>query len=177
MILWINLITDGAPAVSLASDPPDEDVMNRPPRRPDETIWHSMLPFIIASFVLQAAGTILVFALEYYVWPMHGFGTQATLNEARTVAFIQTAMFELSVIWNCRSETKSVWRLGHKNFSNKVFIVAEIASITLTLSICYIPVTQQMFHVVPLSPLDLVYVIGVASWGLFVPPEVFIRKK
>lgn len=177
MILWINLITDGAPAVSLANDPPDEDVMDRPPRKPGEEIWHGMLSFITASFLLQAVGTFLVFGLEYYVWPAHGFGTEATLNEARTVAFVQSAMFELLVIWNCRSENRSLWRLGRKNFSNKFFVISEIISIALTLAICYIPVTQRMFHIVPLSLTDLAYVIGVASWGLFVVPEVFMRRK
>ncbi|MEM2917783.1 MAG: HAD-IC family P-type ATPase, partial [Candidatus Bathyarchaeia archaeon] len=64
MILWINLVTDGAPAVALATDPPDIDVMDRPPRKPEEGILHGMGAFIIASFILQAAGTFLVFCLE-----------------------------------------------------------------------------------------------------------------
>ena len=177
MILWINLVTDGAPAVSLATDPPEEDIMERPPRKPEEGILHGMIAFIIASFLLQAAGTFLVFALEYYIWPAHGFGTEATLNEARTAAFVQAAMFELFVVWNCRSEKRSVWRLGRKNFSNKFFVVAVLASIALTLGICYIPITQRMFHIVPLTPIDLLYVVGIASWGLFVLPELFMNRK
>ncbi|RLG97597.1 ATPase, partial [Candidatus Bathyarchaeota archaeon] len=177
MILWINLVTDGGPAIALATDPPEDDVMERPPRKPEEGILHGMLAFIIASFLLQAAGTFLVFALEYYVWPAHGFGTEATLNEARTAAFVQAAMFELFVVWNCRSEKRSVWRMGRKNFSNKFFVIAVVASIALTLGICYIPVTQQMFHIVPLTPRDLLYVVGVASWGLFVLPEIFMNRK
>ena len=177
MILWINLVTDGGPAIALATDPPEDDVMERPPRKPEEGILHGMIAFIIASFLLQAAGTFLVFALEYYIWPVHGFGTEATLNEARTAAFVQAAMFELFVVWNCRSEKRSVWRLGRRNFSNKFFVIAVIASIALTLGICYIPITQKMFHIVPLTPTDLLYVIGVASWGLFVFPEVFMNRK
>ncbi len=50
MILWINLVTDGAPAVALATDPPDVDVMDRPPRKPDEGILHGMGRFIVLSF-------------------------------------------------------------------------------------------------------------------------------
>lgn len=176
MILWINLVTDGVPAVSLATDPPEDDVMERPPRRPEEGILDGMLAFIIVSFMLQAAGTFLVFALKYYVWPSHGFGTEATLNEARTAAFVQTAMFELFVAWNCRSEKRSFWSLGRKNFSNKFFVIAVIVSLVLTLGISYIPVTQRMFHIVPLTPIDLIFVIGVASWGLFVLPDFMNRK-
>jgi len=177
MILWINLVTDGAPAVALATDPPDEDVMERKPRKPNESILHGMGTFILASFILQAVGTILVFCLEYYVWPAHGFGTEETLREARTTAFVQAALFELFVVWNCRSETRSVWRMGRDSFKNKLFVIAEIISITATLGITYVPITAKMFGLTPLSLTDLAYVIAVASWGLFVLPELFMRRR
>ncbi|MEM2980101.1 MAG: cation-transporting P-type ATPase [Thermoproteota archaeon] len=177
MILWINLVTDGGPAIALATDPPDVDVMERPPRKPEEGILHGMGAFIIASFLLQAAGTILVFCLEYYVWPAHGFGTPETYREATTTAFVQAAMFELFVVWNCRSEKHSVWRMGRKAFRNKFFVIADLASVALTLGITYIPITQQLFHLTGLSLIDLAYVVGVASWGLFVLPELFMGRK
>ncbi len=177
MILWINLVTDGGPAIALATDPPDVDVMERPPRKPDEGILHGMGAFIIASFLLQATGTILVFCLEYYVWPAHGFGTSETYKEATTTAFVQAAMFELFVVWNCRSEKHSVWKMGRKAFRNKFFVVADLASAVLTLGITYIPITQQLFHLTSLSLIDLAYVIGVASWGLLVLPELFMNRK
>ncbi|MEM2112292.1 MAG: cation transporting ATPase C-terminal domain-containing protein, partial [Candidatus Bathyarchaeia archaeon] len=186
MILWINLVTDGAPAVALATDPPDEGVMERPPRKPEEGILHGMGAFILASFILQAAGTILVFCLEYYVWPSHpwnfpwGIDEEArklTYIEATTTAFVQAAMFELFVVWNCRSEKQSVWRMGKKAFQNKFFVIADLASIALTLGITYIPITQQLFHLTGLSLTDLVYVLVVAIWGLFVFPEILMGKK
>jgi len=177
MILWINLATDGAPAVALSMDPPDEDVMKRTPRKPTEGILHGMGAFIIASFALQSIGTILVFALEYYLFPAHGFGTPETLAEARTAAFVQAAFFELFVVWNCRSETRSVWRMGRDSFKNKFFVIAEIISITATLGICYIPITAKMFGLVALTPTDLFYVMAVASWGLLVLPELFMKRK
>jgi Ca2+-transporting ATPase len=177
MLLWINLATDGAPAVSLATDPPDEDVMERKPRKPDEGILHGMGAFIIASFILQSAGTILVFCIEYYLFPAHGFGTEETLREARTVAFVQAAFFELFVVWNCRSEKRSVWRMGRKAFKNKIFVIAEIISIAATLGICYIPPIASVFGLVPLTPTDLFYVLAVASWGFLVLPELFMNRK
>jgi len=188
MLLWINLVTDGAPAVSLATDPPDEDVMKRPPRKPDEGILHGMGAFIITSFILQSTGTILLFVLNYYVFPTHPWGWPngpiieanrlLTLDEARTTAFVQATFFELFVVWNCRSEKRSAWRMGRSAFKNKFFIIAETSSIVLTLAIPYIPITQAMFHLVPLTLLDLVQVIGVASWGLFfVLPEFLMGRK
>jgi Ca2+-transporting ATPase len=187
MLLWINLVTDGAPAVALASDPPDEDVMKRKPRKPNEGILHGMGAFIIASFLLQSAGTLFVFVMEYYLFPAHPWGWPnapfdeanriLSLNEARTTAFVQAAMFELFVVWNCRSERHSVWRMGSKAFKNRFFVIAEIASISLTLAIPYLPITQAAFHLVPLSLIDLAYVVGVSSWGLLVFPEIFMNRR
>jgi len=187
MLLWINLVTDGAPAVSLATDPPDEDVMKRKPRKPGEGILHGMGAFIIASFILQSLGTIFVFCAEYYLFPSHPWGWPngpfneanrlLTLDEARTTAFVQAAMFELFVVWNCRSEKRSVWRMGRSAFKNKFFVIAEITSIATTIGITYIPITAQMFHLVPLSPLDLAYVLGFASLGFLVLPELFMGRK
>ena len=176
MILWINLATDGAPAVALATDPPDVDVMDRPPRKPNEGILHGMGRFIMLSFLLQAFGTIFVFCMEYYVFPAHGFGTEETLREARTTAFVQAALFELLVIWNCRSEKRSVWRMGKDAFKNKFFVVAEVISLIATLAICYIPITQQLFHLSALSLTDLSYVAVVAGLALLVLPEITMNK-
>jgi len=188
MLLWINLVTDGAPAVSLATDPPDEDVMKRSPRKPGEGILHGMGAFIITSFILQSTGTILLFVLNYYIFPTHPWvlpngaideaARQLTLAEARTTAFVQATFFELFVVWNCRSEKRSVWRMGRSAFKNKFFILAEISSIVTTIVIPYIPITASMFHLVPLTLSDLVQVIGVASWGLFfVLPEFLMGRK
>jgi Ca2+-transporting ATPase len=187
MILWINLVTDGAPAVALATDPPDVDVMDRPPRKPDEGILHGMGRFIVLSFTLQSIGTILVFCLEYYLFPSHPWMTNGVVfseanrllsyEEATTTAFVQAAMFELLVVWNCRSEKRSVWRMGRDAFKNKFFVIAEVISIAATLGITYIPLTQQLFHLTALSPTDLAYVIGVAGLGLLVLPEITMNRK
>jgi Ca2+-transporting ATPase len=196
MILWINLVTDGAPAVALATDPPDVDVMDRPPRKPDEGILHGMGRFIIMSFLLQSIGTILVFCLEYYVFPgtwmsdaavnwqtlalsdpLRETMRQIAYTEATTVAFVQAAMFELFVVWNCRSEKRSVWRMGRDALKNRFFVIAEIVSIAATLGITYWDVTQRLFHLTALTPIDLAYVLGVASLGLFVLPEITMNRK
>jgi Ca2+-transporting ATPase len=187
MILWINLVTDGAPAVALATDPPDVDVMDRKPRKPSEGILHGMGRFVLMSFILQSIGTILVFSLEYYVWPSHPWmlanggvdevARQLTYREATTTAFVQAAMFELFVVWNCRSEKRSVWRMGRDAFKNKFFVIADLVSIAATLGITYWGVTQQLFHLSALSPTDLAYVIGVAGLGLFVLPEITMGRK
>jgi len=67
--------------------------------------------------------------------------------------------------------------MGRDSFKNKLFVIAEIVSITATLGITYIPITARMFGLSPLSPTDLAYVVVVAGLGLFVLPEVFMRRK
>jgi hypothetical protein len=67
--------------------------------------------------------------------------------------------------------------MGRKSFENKYFVIAEIIAVIATLGICYVPITAQMFGLVPLTPTDLLYVFGVASWGLFVFPELFMNRK
>jgi Ca2+-transporting ATPase len=177
MILWINLVTDGAPAIALATDPPEGDVMDRKPRKPDEGILQGMGRFIVASFILQAIGSILVFCLEYYIWPNYGFGTEESLRGARTTAFVQAAIFELLVVWNCRSETRSIWRMGRDALKNKFFVIADLVSLVATIGITYIPVTQTMFGLHPLSLTELLISVGVGCLGLLILPEVFMRRK
>jgi magnesium-transporting ATPase (P-type) len=98
-------------------------------------------------------------------------------EEAVTTAFLQAALFELFVVWNCRSEKRSVWRMGRNALKNKFFVIAEIVSIVATVGIVYIPLTQQLFHLYPLTLTDFAYVLGVASWGLFVLPEFTMNRR
>ena len=171
MLLWINLVTDGAPAIALSMDTPEGDIMARPPRDPKEGILAGMIPFIVASFIAQSLGTILLFSLEYFIF---GGGSPDFLGKARTMAFMQAAFFELFVIWNCRSETHSVWR--SKFWKNHYLILAVAFSAILTASLCYIPLFQSLFHTVPLDLNDWTWVLGFASLGLFILPEIFMRK-
>jgi magnesium-transporting ATPase (P-type) len=100
-----------------------------------------------------------------------------TYEEATTTAFVQAAVFELFVVWNCRSEKRSVWRMGRDALKNKFFVIADLVSVALTIGITYIPITQQLFHLVALSPSDLAYVVGIAGLGLLIFPEITMGKK
>jgi len=67
--------------------------------------------------------------------------------------------------------------MGRDSLKNRFFVVAEIVSIIATLGITYVPITAKMFGLSPLSLTDLAYVVGVASWGLLILPEVFMRRR
>ena len=167
MLLWINLLTDGPPAVALGVDPPDEDVMERKPRSPKEGIFHGMLLFVIASFMLQAIGTLGSFLISYIIWGDH-------LNEARTLAFIQATFFELIVIWNCRSERNCFLKV--KPWSNKYLLISVLACMAVNAVLPYIGTADILFDLEPLTPQDWALTLGFSSLGFLVLPEVFMKK-
>ncbi len=168
MILWINLVTDGGPAMALSMDPPTEDVMQQSPRSPGEGILHGMKRFIVAYVILQSGTTILSFCMKYYI-------NGSSLESARTVAFMQACIFELFVVWNCRSEKHNAFKVGFT--SNKFLLVAVVVSLLLTVSLGYIPIFQVMFHTVPLGLYDWIWIFGISCLGFLVLPEYFMKNK
>ena len=169
-VLWINLVTDGPPAIALSVDPPEEGIMERPPRNPRAGIFDGMVGFIILSFLSQSIGSSICFAYGYFVLESY--------EKAITMAFLQAALLELLVIWNVRSETRSFWRLGRRNFQNRFFTIGTVASIILTVALPYIPGLSKAFHVVPLTLGEWAIVAAAASTGLWlVLPEWFNRKR
>ena len=170
MILWINLMTDGAPALALSQDPPAEDVMDRPPRDPREGILHGRLASILASFFTQFLGTTVLFYIAYYIWG-------EPLAEARTLAFMQATMRELVVVWNCRSDRRNAFRVGFTN--NKYLLLAVVFSAAITIVVPYTGVLFgfSLFDTYPLTLQDWAMVAPFALSGFLILPEVFYNRK
>jgi Ca2+-transporting ATPase len=169
-ILWINLVTDGAPAIALSVDPPEDGIMERAPRNPRAGIFDGMLGFIILSFLSQSLGSSLCYA--------YGMFALDSYEKAVTMTFMQAALFELCVIWNCRSETHSFWRLGKHNFNNRFFVLGTLGSILLTVGLILFQTTREWFHLVPLTWQEWIIVTVTASTGLWlVLPEWFNRRR
>ncbi|MCW4052771.1 MAG: cation-translocating P-type ATPase [Candidatus Bathyarchaeota archaeon] len=166
MILWLNLVTDGPPAIALSMDPPAEDVMLRPPRSPKEGIMHGMMTFILASTLIQLIAEIGVF------W--WGFGIAGSVEKARTMVFLVACFFELIVVWNCRSERRNAFRVGF--LTNKSLFIAVIISVFSTLSVIYVPPLPAMFQTAPLDMLEWSIVISFSLLGFLVIPEVFMQS-
>jgi Ca2+-transporting ATPase len=172
MILWLNLMTDGLPALALTLDPPEEDVMSRPPRDPNQGVLYGRIASIIATFTLQFALTGGIFYWQYYILGQD-------LNYARTMAFMRATLQELLVVWNCRSEKRNAFRVGF--FSNKYLLAAVFLSAAITVVIPFIPLPGTsfgLFDTVPIfNPLDWGIVIAASLSGLFILPEVFYGRK
>jgi Ca2+-transporting ATPase len=170
MILWLNLVTDGGPALALTMDPPEEDLMERPPRNPKEGVLHGRLASIIATFTTQFVLTGGLFYWQYYLLP--GPLTEMKLAQARTMAFMRATLQELFVVWNCRSERHNAFKVGF--LSNKYLLIAVIGSAILTI---IVPFFGLFGTVVLDDPLEWALVVIAAMSGLLILPEVFYNRK
>jgi len=165
MILWLNLITDGGPALALTVDPPDEDIMERPPRNPNEGILHGRFLSIIVTFTLQ-----FLFTGGIFYWQRYILGEP--LEKARTMAFIRATLQEVFVVWNCRSEKKSAFKLNP--LTNKYLVLACVISSLGTVLVPYF----GLFGTVWLTdPMDWTITILASTTGLFILPEVFYGRR
>lgn len=164
-ILWINLLTDGLPAVALSVDPKEKGIMERAPRSQKEGILSGAGAFLLASGILACLVTLGIFMLEY---------GPDSIEKARTMAFTTLVMFELMFVFNCRSDTRSAFRMNP--FSNSKLILALVSSVALQVAIVYLPFMQVLFGTTALGVLDWLKVIALSLVGLAILPEVFMRK-
>jgi Ca2+-transporting ATPase len=170
MILWLNLVTDGGPALALTMDPPEKDVMKRPPRSPNEGVLYGRFASIITTFILQFVLTGGIFYWQYYMLP--GALTAEKLATARTMAFMRATLQELFVVWNCRSERHNAFKTGF--LSNKFLLISVVVSCALTVILPY----WGVFGMVWLTDFeDWAIVIGASMTGLLILPEVFYGRK
>jgi Ca2+-transporting ATPase len=157
-ILWMNLVTDGLPAIALGVDPPDNDVMRRPPRRPDEGVFsRGLYRKIIVRGMLIGIFTVSVFMLARALRPHD-------LPWAQTMAFTSLVMAQLFYVFQCRSEYRSVFDVGV--FSNKFLNLAVFISLSMQLGVIYLPLGRQIFHTVPLTLQDWGISILFSGWSI-----------
>jgi len=157
-ILWINLISDGPPALALGVDPADPGIMKELPRpREEGVITRSMWAANLFTGVIMAVGTLLVLDASLPGGLIEGSGN---LRYAQTMAFNTVVFFSLFVVFNARSDKQSAL-VGL--FSNKWLWGAVLLSIVLQAAVIYIPFLQQAFSTVSLSPGDWLLCAAVAS--------------
>lgn len=176
-LLWLNLITDGAPALALAMEKGAPDIMSRRPRAKNEPIINRTMGLGIAvqtvaqtSAVLLAFGLGLLWHLGAHTALPPGANPLAYLlahdwqgvdvQTAETMAFATLSLCELFRAYTARSEHASVFQIGL--FSNRYMQLAVGASIALLLIVCAVPFLQPIFNTHFLSPLEWSIVIGLA---------------
>ena len=157
-LLWINLVTDGAPALALGVDPASENVMQRPPRpRGEGVITRGMWLNIFFVGIIFAAGTLLVLDASLPGGFIEGSGS---LRYAQTMTFNTMVFFSLFAVFGARSDERSAF-VGL--FSNKWLWGAVALAVVLQAAVIYIPFLQQAFSTVNLSLGDWLRCVAVAS--------------
>ena len=157
-ILWINLVTDGAPALALGVDPVDAGTMAEPPRpRGERVITRRMWVHIFLVGAVMAAGTLLVLDGSLPGGFIEGSGD---LRHAQTMAFMTLTLFQLFNVLNARSEDRSAF-VGL--FSNCWLWAAIVGSVVLQAAVIYVPFLQQAFSTVGLDAIDWLVCTVVAS--------------
>ena len=152
MILWINLITDGACVIPLGLEPRHRDVLSQPPRDPDSPILDaSMLKRMALLAIIMAAGTIIAF-----IFDLENNG----LEKARIMAFTTLAAFQWLKAFSARSRSQSIFNLGP--FSNRWLDAGVAAAIVLQLLAVYTGIGRNILSTVPLSVMDWLRVIGIS---------------
>ncbi|MDI6806596.1 MAG: cation-translocating P-type ATPase [Candidatus Aenigmarchaeota archaeon] len=168
-ILWINLLTDGLPALALSADPYDPRVMERKPRSRKEGIFHKMLLFILIAGLIN-----FITCLTIFLFGLEKFGTgEFGINKTRTMVFTLAVFFELFFVFNCRSERHSVFKIGVGG--NRKLLLAVFVSILFQLLVIYLPPLQIAFKTVPLGLVDWLIILSLSSAGLLVLPEIFMK--
>jgi Ca2+-transporting ATPase len=162
-ILWINLVTDGLPALALGVDPPDEALMTRPPRPPDEGVLTGrMWRGIVLVGAVMAVGTLYVLDASLPGGLIEGAGT---LPYGQTMAFTTLMLFQAFNVLNARSDERSAF--VHL-FRNGWLWSALAVSVLLQVLVVYVPALQRAFGTVPLTAGDWTFCTVVASsvlWG------------
>ncbi|WP_340023079.1 calcium-translocating P-type ATPase, SERCA-type [Paenibacillus sp. FSL K6-1096] len=144
-ILWVNLVTDGLPAMALGVDQPEKDLMEHKPRGAKENIFARRLGWkIISRGLLIGICTLAAFWITLRIAP----GSAGQLVRAQSVAFATLVMAQLIHVFDCRSSRSVFYR---NPFQNKYLVLAVLSSVLLMLAVMYVPALQPVFKTVPLT--------------------------
>ncbi|HSD85408.1 MAG TPA: cation-translocating P-type ATPase C-terminal domain-containing protein, partial [Anaerolineae bacterium] len=166
-LLWLNLLTDGAPALALAAEKGDPDVMQQRPRPKHEPIINRLMIIRIA---------VITVALTAVVLTAYQIGLRVSIQLAETMSFATLALAELPIAYTSRSERYPLYRLGL--FTNKWMQRAVLLSLVLVLAVILIPFLNEPFNTIPLTIEQWLFILPLA----FIPAAVaeitkfFVRR-
>lgn len=165
-ILWINLVTDGLPGLALATEPPEKNIMNRPPRDPKESIFSHGLGIQII-WVGLLMGLVSLFTEAWAIKIGH--------PNWQTMVFTVLCLSQMGNVLAIRSEKESLFRQGI--LSNKPLLGAFILTFLLQMATIYIPFLNPIFKTAPLAPGELIITLILSSVVFFaVEIEKLIRR-
>jgi Ca2+-transporting ATPase len=166
-ILWINLVTDGLPALALSAEPAESDVMKRPPRHPRESIFaHGLGSHAIWVGLLMAGIVLFLQAWSLKTEHVHW----------QTMVFTVLCLTQLGHVLAIRSEKESLFKMGL--FSNKYLLGAVALTFILQMATIYVPFLNPIFKTEPLTLSELTITIALSSVVFFaVEVEKLIKRR
>lgn len=168
-ILWVNLITDGLPALALGVDPIDLNVMKRLPRPSSQSvITRQTALLILAQGSFIALCSLAAFAFVLFV-------EDEGLPRARTTAFVVLACSQLFHALNCRSQTDSLFKIGI--LTNIKLVLAAAISFLLQMMVVYVPFFQTIFKTESLRFIDWIMVVVISSLPLWAMELIKVVNK
>ncbi|HUD20612.1 MAG TPA: HAD-IC family P-type ATPase, partial [Candidatus Saccharimonadales bacterium] len=155
-ILWLNLVTEGLNSMSLTIEPPESDLMARPPRPDNEPIIDGamLMRFVLHSLVMTAI-SLLVFHVTL----------DSGVGYARTMVVLTMIFFHFYNLLNCRSQTKSIFAMNYR--TNRLLIGMLLLSVVLAIGAVYEPHLQALLHTTALNLGDLL-------WAIILPASIII---
>jgi Ca2+-transporting ATPase len=168
-VLWVNLVTDGLPAVALSVDPAEEGLMRRPPRDPKEGLLSRYWIFIAAAAFVAFVADFIPYYLIY--------NETGNVAVARSAALTTIVFFELFLAYQVRSDDKHFFSQGWRGLTgNKMLFYATTGSILLQLMVVYWSPLEDIFRVSPLTLGQLLLCVVTAMSAFLLVPRMLIRK-
>ncbi len=168
-ILWINLVTDGLPALALGIDPIEPNIMKRRPRPKHEAVITKERAFLmLAQGAFIAACCLFAFTFVLFI-------EKGGLARARTVAFIVLSCSQLFHSFNCRSMTESLFKIGVG--TNMKLVYAALFSFLLQVAAVYLPFSRKIFKTEPLGLFDWFLVVIISSFPFWAMEAVKMLNK
>jgi Ca2+-transporting ATPase len=160
-ILYVNLATDGLPALALAVDPPDKDLMKRPPRDPGAGLFsRAVVTLMVLGGMWATLVNIGLFAWTFHAGLAGGANQAQAAARARTLVFVSMVLIEFFKAFSFRSDRLSVFVRPFANRWLNLAIGWELILLTLIL---LVPTLERLFGLVPLAPPELLLVAGLAA--------------
>ena len=152
-ILYVNLATDGLPALALAVDPPEPDLMRRPPRNPRTGIFTRP----VVTLMMVGGGWSAAINLGVFAWALDS-GRSTT--EAMAMTFVSLVLIQFLKAYSFRSDRLSIL---HRPFANRWLNLAIFWEVVLLMVIIYVPVLHEPFGTMSLQPMDWAIMVGTSA--------------
>jgi Ca2+-transporting ATPase len=166
-ILWINLVTDGLPGLAFAAEPAEENILQQPPRKTDESVFSKGLGLHILWVGLLMGAICLV----TQVWATH-----LENDKWQTMVFTVLCISQMGHAMAIRSDLKSLFQLGV--FGNKQLVRAVLLTFALQMAVIYVPFLQDIFRTKSLTIIELLICIGLSSivfWAVEI--EKWVKRR